>query len=493
MGRQKWAFHPSNKDDTALLQKLENHCFSGFTRITARQASVASYADTLNLHLAQEREGVNKTPCRDGGRAAGNGEEKLVGPTDWSASQLERDASFLFGAAAPTLFSEKGDRNGASTSATGTEEERDITEKRVLGMLDMREDVREKNHKPRAGEPPATTTVSENLVNNLGGSASHDAASSACAPNRAQNAGELRSIHDLEGRWHSDSGLEIVVRNAVCTWLNLPPSEGSDGPPSVAFTSRQTLAIDGDEYAIEGCDYFEQIVCGLRWSDGDYWHREEQELHELVAKNLRIAQYLRDDDDTKLLSATSFNPAARIPPLPSSRRGFLQMQEGTAGLATEARLDAKKLRNYLIDEAVTSMNVAQRKAAKRRENELRMDRDRMNAVLHGSRLPMRAHSTKKTDVLSLYQSKKKVWDTFPTLKHDNPHDIKQERTGTKKQGQGGGSGGISRAKPFFSEGFFLSRDTFATAARKRGKRHAEEPPSSAKNKHVGRETVFTKL
>ncbi|CAD7971528.1 unnamed protein product [Amoebophrya sp. A120] len=305
---------------------------------------------------------------------------------------------------------------------------------------------------------------------------------------------ELRSVYDLDGRWSSDSGLDIVVRDGICTWLNLPPQEGSQGPPSVAFTSRQTLAIDGDEYEIQRVDYFENIVCGLKWSDNDYWHREERELHQLVAEQLKLQQLEVDDRDQKILSSTSFNPNLRLPPGPPSaherrmkkNRNFF-VSESTPALAREARLDAKKLRNYLIEEAAEAMSSKNQRAARKKAMELRMRADRMNAIVHGSRLPMRAHSTKKTDVLALYQQSKNVWDSFPTLKYQDPHLIKTERM-KKKPGTSTTTTAIPKAKPFFADGFFLSRDTFATANRKQAKKKQEK--KKVLTNSFSRPTVF---
>ncbi len=60
-------------------------------------------------------------------------------------------------------------------------------------------------------------------------------------------------------------------------------NEGSGVCPESVFTqNRRALVVDGDEYRIVDCDYVDSVVSGLRWSDEDYWRRDEEELHTMV-------------------------------------------------------------------------------------------------------------------------------------------------------------------------------------------------------------------
>ncbi len=41
--------------------------------------------------------------------------------------------------------------------------------------------------------------------------------------------------------------------------------------------------IDDEEYFITGVEKVGTIVAGVHWSDGDYWTRDELQLHKLIA------------------------------------------------------------------------------------------------------------------------------------------------------------------------------------------------------------------
>ncbi|CAD7966491.1 unnamed protein product [Amoebophrya sp. A25] len=331
-------------------------------------------------------------------------------------------------------------------------------------------------------------------------SAEHDKAWELMKQTRTEQ-GDLRSIYDLDGRWRSDSGLDIVVRNGVCTWLNLPPQEGSAGPPSVAFTSRQSLAIDGDEYAILRCEYFEGVVCGVRWSDDDYWHRNEKELHDLISKQLKV-QALQPE--TLQLGRAAFQEADLGKAMPKAnyliRQGgsvptsFMPNARNRTSLwnagAQETRLDRERLRQYLINEEVMGITARQKRQIDKEKSEHIKTRDRLTAVLRGSRLPMRTKANKNTDVLSLYQKSKKVWEQYPTLKYKNPHDIRMERAG--KHPNRGPTSAVPKVKPYFTEAFFVNRDTYATASRRKlPVRQAAVEELSTRRKQLGRQTLFS--
>ena len=52
---------------------------------------------------------------------------------------------------------------------------------------------------------------------------------------------------------------------------------------TATFTEAQTLVIDDEEYFITGVEKVGTIVAGVHWSDGDYWTRDELQLHKLIA------------------------------------------------------------------------------------------------------------------------------------------------------------------------------------------------------------------
>ena len=43
--------------------------------------------------------------------------------------------------------------------------------------------------------------------------------------------------------------------------------------------ARLTIKIDEEEYCITWVEKVGNVVTGVHWSDGDYWTRDEQELH----------------------------------------------------------------------------------------------------------------------------------------------------------------------------------------------------------------------
>ena len=134
---------------------------------------------------------------------------------------------------------------------------------------------------------------------------SSPASGSQRAGERGTHPQRLRHLREIEGKWISESGLEILVREGVCYWLNV---EREGGAPSVPFSGKGSLLVDGDEYRIIRCDRVHGVPSGLRWSDDDYWHRAHAELSDLV----RQAQQLQKQNQLVVGPGNSSRKQLRV-------------------------------------------------------------------------------------------------------------------------------------------------------------------------------------
>ena len=86
-----------------------------------------------------------------------------------------------------------------------------------------------------------------------------------------------------------DAGIDLLIAGAGSNKKDSKDrlDRGAEPQPianlTATFTDKQTLVIDDEEYCITGVEKVGTIVAGVHWSDGDYWTRDELQLHALIA------------------------------------------------------------------------------------------------------------------------------------------------------------------------------------------------------------------